>query len=85
LLVVGCWLLVKNGQRQRQKQIPPLRCGMTNIKGLRNDKQRTSKGKGQYGDSGCARMTNKCRRRRKGKFCPSEVFSCGRLKSRGER
>jgi hypothetical protein len=24
---------------------------------LRNDKQRTDNGKGQYGDSGCARMT----------------------------
>ena len=51
----------EQGQEQRQKQIPPLRCGMKNA-ALRNEKQRglrsdKHRGKGQYGDSGCARMT----------------------------
>jgi hypothetical protein len=36
-------------------QIPPLRCGMTN---KRTDNGKNNS-KGQYGDSGCARMTTR--------------------------
>jgi hypothetical protein len=36
----GCaGMTSKNRQRQEQKQIPPLRCGMTSNGALRNDKQ----------------------------------------------
>jgi hypothetical protein len=42
LLVVGCWLLV-------EKQIPPLRYGMTSKWALRNDKPEQTKAK--CGDS----------------------------------
>jgi hypothetical protein len=59
----------KNRQRQKKKQIPPLRCGMTD-KRTGNSKMRgffaalrmtagTGDGKNQYGDSGCARMTTR--------------------------
>src|ERR1039458_8435380 len=41
--------------RQQQKQIPPLCCGMTSKN--RNDKQEQATA--QYGDSGCARMTTR--------------------------
>jgi hypothetical protein len=34
----------KNKQKQEQKQIPPLRCGMTSKGGLRNDKQKRNAG-----------------------------------------
>ena len=63
----------------------PVRAMGYELCGMRMARSAVGKGKDQYGDTGCARMTSKSRQRRKGKFCPTEVFSCGRLKLRGER
>jgi hypothetical protein len=41
--------MTTKGRRQRQLQIPPLRCGMTKQRG-------DGDGKGKYWDSGFARM-----------------------------
>jgi hypothetical protein len=45
-------MTAKTNKSKSEKQIPPLRCGMTNKK---SEKQEQAKAK--YGDSGFARMT----------------------------